>query len=452
MKNDASANPFLPSLAASVLEPSAVLLQRLGGNSAAIDLSLRDGYFRLLEKMGNPHLFLPPTLHVAGTNGKGSTIAFMRAMLEAAGKKVHVYTSPHLVRFHERIRLAGTCIDEVCLTSLLEECLAARSYDDTTFFESTTAIAFAAFARHKADVLLLETGLGGRLDATNVVPSPLASVITRISHDHHEFLGPTLTDIAREKAGIFRKGTPVILGSQDHDEVTETLLDHAVALTCRTYLHQREWNYTPLPDGHFTVSLNNVSVNAPLPSLVGAHQYANAATAIVALQASGLFKEDMLPGLARAEWPARLQRLTHGPLLALLPENSECWLDGGHNDSAGLVLAQQAAAWHKKDGRPLFLVCGMLKSKDPRAFLAPLAPYARGIALIAIPGEAKSMDAPELTRQIAPLAMAHAASCQSPEEAMTFLASLCQDKGHKNPRFLITGSLYLAGHILGQHS
>ncbi|HVY13120.1 MAG TPA: folylpolyglutamate synthase/dihydrofolate synthase family protein [Alphaproteobacteria bacterium] len=431
-------------------ETSSQILARLHTYHALpIDLSLREGYFRVLERLGNPHLKLPPVIHVAGTNGKGSTIAFMRAMLEAEGLKVHAYTSPHLVRFHERIRLAGKLIEENFLVELLKECEAANAAGQVTFFELTTALAFLAFARVPADVALLETGMGGRLDATNVIQNPLATVITLISHDHGEYLGHGLDQIAGEKAGIFKQNAPAVIALQTSKAALQKLEEKAAALGVPLFAHGRDWNYQTDESG-FTFSSTSFTEHFPNPVLPGAHQYANAAAAIATLKKSGITvsTESMQQGLQKAEWPARLQRLHHGPLASMLPKNSELWLDGGHNDSAGLALAAQATRWNKEDGKPLFVIYGMLASKQPEEFLQPLAPHIRALAAVAIPEEGKSLSAQQAAKAAEALAI-KSNPCAGLAEAVDYCL---KQAGNTPARILITGSLYLAGFVLRDNS
>ncbi len=425
-------------------EKSADLIARLSTYYKDIDLTLRDDYFSLLRAVGNPDKHLPPIIHVAGTNGKGSTVAFLRGLLEAAGLKVHAYTSPHLVRFHERIRLAGELISENYLVQLLEECLSQMGARKLTQFEVTTVVAFMAFARTPADVLLLETGMGGRLDSTNIIEAPIATTITRISHDHAAFLGDTLPLIASEKAGIFKRGRPAIVGPQPDAAVRQVFIDKAAAQDCPLYLHGRDWDYTA-DANHFTLSFKDKKYELPQPSLLGAHQYANAATAAVTLLAQTKFKIDNFNGLAKAEWPARLQRLTHGPVVKALP-GWEIWLDGGHNDSAGEVLAAQMQKW-QSDGKSLSLIYGMINTKTPQEFLAPLAKYVDAAAAIAIPGEDKTLSAEKL----AEAGKSAGIKNMQAETSLLEAAAGLHKNAAKPGRLLITGSLYLAGYVLQTH-
>ncbi len=409
-----------------------------------IDLSL-GRIERLLAKLGHPERRLPPTVHVAGTNGKGSTVAFLRAFAEAAGYRVHVYTSPHLVRFNERIRLAGQLIGDDELADLLEEVEDANAGEPITFFEVTTAAAFLAFSRMPADLLLLEVGLGGRLDATNVIDRPAASLLTRISLDHTQFLGPTLAEIAGEKAGIIKQGCPVLAGPQPDPVVTQVFTDRAVSLSAPLSLYGRDWSSVPTAGG-FRFKDATRDLDLPPPGLMGAHQIHNAGLAIAATAHLPLTisADAIRAGLTRVEWPARLQRLTRGPLPALLPHGWELFLDGGHNDSAGEVLATQLARW-AGDGYDLDLVFGMLGSKRPLDFLSPLAPYIRRLRAVAIPDEINSVsaeDAAEVARQAGIDATA------SPDVASAVGDLTTHADNGRPARLLICGSLYLAGHVL----
>ena len=409
-----------------------------------IDLSL-GRIERLLARLGHPERRLPPTVHVAGTNGKGSTVAFLRAFAEAAGYRVHVYTSPHLVRFNERIRLAGDLIGDDDLADILEEVERANAGDPITFFEVTTAAAFLAYSRVPADLLILEVGLGGRLDATNVIDAPLVSLLTRISLDHTQFLGPTLADIAGEKAGIMKAGRPVIAGRQADPLVEQVFTARAGVLGAPLSLHGPDWSVT-VTDTGFRFQDRTRQLDLPPPGLIGAHQVDNAGLAIAATAFLPMhIGEDAIRrGLAGVEWPARLQRLTRGPLADLLPSGWDLFLDGGHNDSAGEVLARQLAAWGA-DGRPLDLVFGMLGSKRPLDFLKPLAPYVRRLRAVAIPGEANSVTAEDAALFARDAGM-EADSASDVTGAVTELAALGREG--VPARLLICGSLYLAGTVL----
>jgi dihydrofolate synthase / folylpolyglutamate synthase len=408
-----------------------------------IDLSL-GRVERLLAALGNPEEQLPPVIHVAGTNGKGSTIATLRACLEAAGRRTHVYTSPHLVRFHERIRLAGELIDEDALLDVLEECERANSGAPITFFEVTTAAAFLAFSRTPADVVLLETGLGGRLDATNVVCRPAVVAITPVSLDHQAFLGDTVAAIAGEKAGILKPGIPAVIGPQPADAAT-VIAAQAAAIGAPLHRWEAEWRCDAAGDG-MRYAGPRWRLDLPLPSLAGAHQIANAGTALACLELSGfeLPPAALAAGLRHIEWPARLQRLSHGPLAAMLPQGWELWLDGGHNPAAGLVLADAAAGWRD---RPLTLIVGMLNSKDAAGFLAPLAAQARALHAVTIPGEENSYPAPQIA------AAAHSVGIPAAESLSVeaALRAIIAGHGDGRGRVLICGSLHLAGVVLADN-
>ncbi|OYD86342.1 bifunctional folylpolyglutamate synthase/dihydrofolate synthase [Azospirillum brasilense] len=421
------------------------VLDRLKGlHPKVIDLSL-DRVHRLLAALDHPERRLPPVVHVAGTNGKGSTLAFLRAMLEAAGLRVHVYTSPHLVRFHERIRLAGTLIDDDRLATLLEECEAANGGGPITFFEVTTVAALLAFAREPADVVLLETGLGGRLDATNVVDRPAVTAITRISYDHRQFLGDTLEAIAGEKAGIFKAGVPAVIFPQPAEEAARTLAVRAEGIGAPVH----DWSVTPT-DGGFRFESARRRIDLPLPGLAGSHQIVNAGVALACLDHLPVQVDDaaVRRGLAAVDWPARLQRLTRGPLADALPAGWGLWLDGGHNDSAGEVLAVQAARWAEEEPeRPLLLVYGMLASKEPREFLGPLAPFVTAARTVAIPGEEASLTAEDTAAASRSCGIADSAAAADVASALESL------KGRVGgpARVLICGSLYLAGTVLAEN-
>ena len=425
-------------------ETSDRVLERLSRlHPKLIDLSL-GRITRLLAALGNPHEKLPPVIHVAGTNGKGSTLATLRACLEAGGYRVHAYISPHLVRFHERIRLAGRLIEEEALIALLEECEAVNSGTPITYFEITTAAALLAFARIPADIVLLETGLGGRLDATNVISSPAVTAITPISLDHQAFLGDTLAAIAGEKAGILKPGVPAVLGPQpeDAEAVIEARADELGAPLSRW---RREWRCVAAGAG-MRFSGERWRLDLPLPSLAGAHQIINAGTAIACLERLEDFPLSsavIATGLRQIEWPARLQRLTRGVLVEMMPPGWELWLDGGHNPGAGVVLADAVAGWCD---RPLYLVVGMLNTKDTAGFLHPLAPYAAALAAVTIPGE----ENPHHAEAIAAAARSLGIQGSTAPSVEAALREFCAHGS--GGRVLICGSLHLAGTVLAENS
>lgn len=413
------------------------------------DIALTKPYSDLLHKLGDPHLRLPPVAHVAGTNGKGSTCAFLRAMAEAAGYKVHVYTSPHLVRFHERIRIAGELIGEDELVEILTLCEKLGDPATVTGFEAATAAAFVAFARHPADLTILEVGLGGRLDATNMVPKPAATVITRLSYDHREFLGHTLTQIAAEKAGIMREGVPCFTAPQPSVEALDALRQAAASLHVPLSIGGIDWQVTPREENGFRYSGPRGVIDLPAPALLGQHQWRNAGLAIATLDALPFPIPDtaIRQAMHRVEWPGRLQPLREGALSALLPAGWELWLDGGHNDSAGEVLAAQAAAWRQQDGatpRPLHLVFGMLSTKAAAEFLGPLTPYIHDLRTVDIIDEPLAYPADKLAELAQAAGIVQAASAPSVPAALKALAA----QGTPPSRILICGSLYLAGQVL----
>lgn len=420
----------------------AILTRLLALHPKIIDLSL-ERMERILARLGHPERQLPPVIHVAGTNGKGSTVAFSRAMLEAAGLKVHCYTSPHLVRFHERIRLAGELIAEEQLSSLLEECEAANGGAPITFFEITTAAAFLAFARTPADYLVLEVGLGGRLDATNMIARPRATAITSIGLDHQQFLGETIELIAREKAGILKRGVPAVIGRmpQEARAAIEAVAEHVSAPLA---IAGQDWDVF-VQHGRLVFQDANSLLDLPLPALPGPHQIDNAGTAIALMRALDdprIGESEIAAGLTSVRWPARLQRLKGGALSALLPQGAELWLDGGHNADAGVVLAQALSAMNGKDMRPLTLVWGMLNTKDASQFFRPLARLAQHVVTLTIPGEPNAIPAAELAETVRRLGV--------PADTADGIENAVRQAALTGPasRILICGSLYLAGHVL----
>ena len=400
-------------------------LQRLYtlNRNKKIDLTFRPPFLKLLESLGNPHENLPPVIHVAGTNGKGSTIAMLKSILETAAYKVHTYTSPHLVRFNERIVLSGQQIDDTALEALIDEALNLNGGEELTFFEITTAIAFAAFARTPADICLLEVGMGGRLDCTNVIKNPLLSIITPIGFDHAEFLGDTLEKIAAEKAGIIKENTPCLIAAQKTAAIEALFKDKAAELNAPFY--------------KITAPLEGYDIG-----LSGAHQRHNAATAIKALE----IIKDRIPvrndhiqnGLKAARWPARMQKLKAADYG--LDDKFELYLDGGHNEDAGHIIAGQIKAWKEKDNKPVYIVLGMMQKKDLKAFTSAFSEYADDIILTAIKDEPLGQD-PANMAKIIPRA-------RTAPDFMTALRKIGAEK--PAGRILICGSLYLAGQVLSQ--
>jgi dihydrofolate synthase/folylpolyglutamate synthase len=417
-----------------------ILARLLTLHPKLIDLSL-DRVQRLLAALGDPQTKLPPVIHVAGTNGKGSTVAFLRAYLEAAGKRVHVYTSPHLVRFAERIRLAGKLIDETALAAVLEECERANQGAPITFFEITTAAAFLAFSREPADYVLLEVGLGGRFDATNVFAQPAVTAITPVSIDHQQFLGDTVAAIAFEKAGILKHGVPAVIAPQS-EAAAAIIAARAQEIGAPLYRAGMEWNATARSDRCFAYRGRGRFV-LPRPGLLGPHQYANAGTALACLECLPGFvpsTEALARGVTQVEWPARLQHLTEGKLARLMPSAGELWLDGGHNAAGGDALAALAKTWRDKK---LNLVFGMLKTHDAAGFLSALAPYAARVDAITIPGEENARSADDIA-DIAKSLGLRATSRRGITEAVAAAAE-------PGTRVLICGSLYLAGRVLAEN-
>lgn len=454
---------------------------RTRDSTSIIHDDFRNDYKTLLERLGNPHLSLPPVIHVAGTNGKGSTVVFLRAIAEAAGKRVHTYTSPHLVKFNERIVIAGEMISDTDLENILDEVMRHSTGLEVTFFEVATVMAFTIFARIPADLALIEVGMGGRMDCTNIIPAPLATIITRISYDHTQYLGESLADIAREKAGIIKPGVPCIIGYQQDtldpiaDLTANPTTPHEVldvftrrARQCGAPLHRAgiEWDVQldPAEPGIFTLRYDLLLNRYPTPTLVGAHQLQNAGAALACVMALRNRESDprhpldplsihpaaLSQGLIKARWPARLQRLDHDFTGDMLPGVTEIWLDGGHNDSAASTLAAQAKAWHDLDAAPLHLVIAMKRDKNPDHFLRPLLPHATSITFIPLPGMAAQSHEPatlaQRTQALHPgLKVKTAPDLQIALDQIA-LDQITQSPGKK--RLLITGSLFLAGAVL----
>jgi dihydrofolate synthase/folylpolyglutamate synthase len=412
-----------------------------------IDLSL-DRIDRLLAALGHPEKKLPPVIHVGGTNGKGSTVAFLRAILEAAGLRVHTYTSPHLVRFNERFRLAGELVSDAELIAALEECERANGGKPITVFEITTAAGMLLFSRHPADVLLLEVGLGGRLDATNVVDAPLATIITPISIDHIDFLGDTLEKIASEKAGIFKRNVPAIVAAQNRDVLT-VLERQAARLKAPVKVAGENWTATE-ERGRLVYQDDNGLLDLPAPKLYGRHQFENAGLAIAALRALPQLKiapSAFEAGMIKADWPARLHRLSAGRLVDLVPPGSELWLDGGHNPDGGRAIAAALADLEERVSRPLVLIVGMLSTKDSGGFLRNFSGLARRLVAVPVAVAEKGLSA-EAVADAARAVDIPATSRGTIDEALDAVRKLDLDPP---PRILITGSLYLAGDVLREN-
>lgn len=418
-----------------------------------IDLSLHR-VLALLDKLGHPQNHLPPVIHVAGTNGKGSTIAYLRAFFEAAGLRAHVYTSPHLVRFAERIRVAGKLLDDDQLLALLEEVESVNGDDPITFFEVTTAAAFLAFSRNPADVVLLETGLGGRLDATNVVERPALTIITPIAMDHQQFLGGRIESIAAEKAAIMKRGVPCVVADQVR-KVTKVLEARSLEYGVPLMNAGKDFFVRTTHEGGLLYKGVEAEWTLPPPALAGAFQTRNAGLALATIERLSLLnKPPQFPGfppsalalgMRAVEWPARLQHLTKGPLVEALPEGWELWLDGGHNPHAAETLARHTRTWRDK---PLMGIFGILANKDVDGFLDPIATRFHSLRTVAIPGEANTLSAEDGAAAATRHFCMDAKPAESVEAALRELTT-----AHPAPaRLLICGSLYLAGSVLAENS
>jgi len=446
------ATGHLSSDSASVLDR----LTRL--HPKAIDLSL-GRIERLLSRLGRPQDRLPPVIHIAGTNGKGSVLAFLRAILSAGGARVHTYTSPHLVRFHERITLAGdddrrgAPIGEAELENVLRECESANAGAPITFFEITTAAAFLALSRRPADVALIEVGLGGRFDATNVLPRTALTVITPVSLDHQEFLGAELGAIAREKAGILKPDVVGVVGPQDREALV-AIENEAHRLGAPLVVHGQDFRGFE-ERGRFVYEDGRALLDLTPPKLRGRHQIDNASVAVAAAR---IFSRDSVSleavdwGLQNVEWPARLQRLTRDRLAALAShsDGADVWLDGGHNPGAGRALAQSMADLQDHVYRPLYLVVGMLGKKDAYGFLSSFATLARGVVAVPVPGQ-NNAHSPQ---SICAAAARAGLPCETAGDVPAALKRILDREAGgapspASPRILICGSLYLAGHVLG---
>ena len=412
----------------------AILARMMALHPKIIDLTL-DRMWRLLDALGNPERKLPPVIHIAGTNGKGSTQAMIRAGLEAQGKRVHAYTSPHLARFHERIRLAGELISEDALTKALDRCYAANNGENITYFEITTCAAILAFAETPANYTLLEVGLGGRLDATNVM-DPALSIITPIDLDHQQFLGDTLPVIAAEKAGIIKRGIPCVVGPQ-HDEAMDVIETTAARLGAPVLAYGQHF-HTSEERGRLIYQDDTGLLDLPLPALPGPHQVQNAGTAIAALRALGADETAIQAAMTGVNWPARMQRLRVGPLVSAAPD-CEIWLDGGHNPAAGAALAE---ALGRLPARPTHAICGMLNTKDVAGYFAPLAACIGSLVAVPIPDAPATLPADKT----AAAAIGSGIPATTAPGVMTALKQIRDNAD--NPRILICGSLYLAGNVL----
>jgi dihydrofolate synthase/folylpolyglutamate synthase len=433
----------MPDFATSTSPAVQRQLDRLTALSPGADILGLDRITALLARLGNPHLGLPPVLHVAGTNGKGSTCAFLRAAIEGAGLTAHVYTSPHLVRFNERIRLAGTLIEDEALAPLLEEVLDEGGDLNASFFEVTTAAAFLAFARTPADACIIEVGLGGRLDATNVIPRPAATAIAQLGIDHQSFLGDTAEAIAAEKAGIAKPGVALVT-MRYSNSVAATVAAAAKAAGAPLFVEGEAWRYA-IKGKSLRYTDAAGTIETPLPALAGPHQPANLALAIAMLrhqQALAIPAAAFAKAATSARWPARMQRLSPGPLLDLLPWGAQLWLDGGHNIAAGEAVAESLRGIKLPVGAPRHLILGMLANKDPRGLIAPIAPLLAGVTAVPVPGHEHHAPA-DLAHEARELGVATAATAPNIPAALAAIP-----REGVPPLVLILGSLYLAGTVL----
>ncbi|WJR78320.1 folylpolyglutamate synthase/dihydrofolate synthase family protein [Bradyrhizobium sp. NP1] len=431
-----------PAAKPSPLDEVIARLSALHPKRIDLDLSRMN---RVLERLDHPERKVPPVIHVAGTNGKGSTVAYLRAILEAAGLRVHVYTSPYLVRVNECFRFAGQLVGDAELTAALEATERANAGAPLTVFEAKTAAAFWLFAQHPADLLLLEVGLGGRLDSTNVVEKPLATVLTPISMDHTEFLGNTLTAIAGEKAAIIKRGVPVISAEQT-PEAMGVIAAQARRLHAPLFAAGESWHVS-VERGRLVYQDDRGLMDLAAPKLFGRHQFDNAGLAIATLRAIGTFRianAAFEVGIVNADWPARMQRLSSGALGEMGPPGCEIWLDGGHNAEGGRVAAAALGDLEERVSRPLVVIAGMMANKDPHTFLANFAGLTRHIIAVEIPGEDNAMPPQRLADAARALGM-RVEIAAGVEAALRGLAKLAYEVP---PRILITGSLYLAGHVL----
>lgn len=406
---------------------------------------------RLLGRLWNPHEKLPPVIHIAGTNGKGSTSAFCRAILEAHGLKVHVHTSPHLVNWHERFRIGaeggGRLVADEVLAGAVRRVADANQGEMITVFEILTAVMFVLFSEHPADAALIEVGLGGRFDATNVIAHPAVSVIMSISLDHQAYLGDRVELIAMEKAGIIKPGSPVVIGAQTEEAARDVISRIAERLRCPVSVYSQDF-FAVEENGRLAYQDEDELIDLPLPRLAGRHQHANAAAAIRALKAAGfkLNERGIADGLVNVSWPGRLERLTHGRLVETAMDGVELWIDGGHNPGAGQVIAEAMANLNDRDSRPLFLVTGMINTKDPVGYFEAFAGMARHVFTVPVPDSESGID-PDLLADAADEA---GLTAEPAEDVETAIAAICKNWNRLElpPRILIGGSLYLLGDVL----
>lgn len=431
-----------------VEHPNAALevkLRRLYTLRSAKDLTLgfRPEYLNLLKAFGNPHQVLPPVIHVAGTNGKGSTIAILRTLLEAEGKRVHTYTSPHLQRFNERIVLGGKEISNEALEALIDQALELNAGRESTFFEITTAMAFAAFAQNPADFLLLETGLGGRLDCTNIIEKPLITIITALGMDHQDILGPSIEHITFEKAGIMKQNVPCVIAAQSSAVPVEIFRNKSEILKAPLWSHGLEWKITAQDEAHMIFEIDNDKYIFPRPNLLGGHQVQNAGNALMALYIMGkklnCLHEKYKYALHRIQWKGRFDAINLKELAPHFPEQSEFWFDGGHNVHGAAAIAAQLSIWNETDPKPLHVIFGMKGDKNASDFLAHIIPFAESITHIDLEGVRTFLD------EKAFIKIMKSMNTTIKYSHSTNIQQALQNIDHTRPRrILLCGSLYLA--------
>ncbi|TPN99204.1 folylpolyglutamate synthase/dihydrofolate synthase family protein [Mesorhizobium sp. B1-1-5] len=415
------------------------------------DLSL-DRVTGLLERLGNPQDRLPPVIHIAGTNGKGSCAAFARALLEAAGHLVHVHTSPHLVNWHERYRLAaeggGKLVEDDIFAEAIARVAEANGGQKITVFEILTAVTFILFSEHPAEAAIIEVGLGGRFDATNIIKRPAVSVIMPISMDHEAYLGDRVELIAAEKAGIMKRGCPVVIGAQESDTALQVLIESAERLDCPTVVYGQDFLAFE-ENGRMVYQDGDGLMDLPSPRLPGRHQYANAAAAIAAVKAAGfeIGHRAAERAMTHVAWPARMQKLTQGKLVDLAPKGAEIWLDGGHNPGAGIVVAEALAEQEEKNPRPLVLISGMINTKDQTGYFSAFKGLARHVYTVPV----TSSDAGVPNDELALRAEEAGLSAEPVSSVANALMLLRDSWDGPAPRILIGGSLYFAGAVLAQN-
>lgn len=418
----------------------------MGLHPKGFDLSL-GRITRLMDTLGNPHKSLPPVIHIAGTNGKGSCAAYCRALLETKGKRVHVHTSPHLVRWHERYRLAGNLVDDVVLADAIKRVADANDGAHITVFEILTAVMFVLFSEHPADVAIVEVGLGGRADATNIIEAPAATIIMPIGLDHEAYLGDTIEKIAIEKGGIIKRGVPLIIGAQPHQEARDTLEDIAVKMRAPAQIYGQDFHAFE-EHGRMVFQNEHGLSDLPLPALAGRHQFANAAAAIMAVNAAGFSTtdKDIEQAMLDVTWPGRMQLLESGPLTDLAPEGSEIWLDGGHNPDAAIACAEHLAALGEASDRPIFMISGMINTKDAVGYFRAFEGLVRHVFTVPVASSDAGVDPALLSAQ----AIEAGLSAEPVASVQNAIALLGDDWNvlEPSPLILISGSLYLAGDVL----